>query len=124
QGTGNTAPNQSALSRMEGATLNVLTNNDFVPLQNELRFTNSPSFSGNATPAGALVGTQAFTTGTITSFGQGIIPWATLTTFVGGGAEQVDLVTDMAVTGFDLNFGGSQLSLGKISIYDSTATAG
>ena len=56
-GTGTTTSSIPALQRMDGATLNLMTNFTFltgIP-QNEIRFVNSPSF-GVSTTSGILVG--------------------------------------------------------------------
>src|SRR5262249_54053412 len=91
-GGGTGAGRPSAPNRMEGATLNLYTNDNFVAGQNEIRFSTSPTF-------GILLGTPTFG-----STSQAIIPWASVTTFVGNqGSESTDLVTDLSVAGFDAN---------------------
>ena len=72
---------------MEGATLNLLTNFQFTggsaaaPGSNDLRFVNAAT--------NLLVGGTNPTQG-----GLGILPWATVTSFLGTGSERHDLVSD------------------------------
>lgn len=87
----------AGLTRLEGATLNLISNNDFAVGLNEVRFTglsqNIPTFVGN------------------------ILPWAMVTTFSGAANESVDLVTD-----YTLPVGGNALSLGRLLSYDPITT--
>src|SRR5581483_5316945 len=111
-GTGTQASSTPALQRMEGATLNLITNFTFLTggSSNEIRFTNSPSF-GVLPNSGVLVGA---TSGT----GLAIVPWATITTFAGDRSrESIDLVSDI-----DGTIGGSTMSLGALPTYDAPNT--
>jgi len=123
-GTGTTAPFTSSLTRMEGATLNLYTNNTFFASNqggNELIFTGFSSFLNNSVNnsfQGLVGGTN------VLAAGLGIVPWATLTSFVGDTSNQTtDLVTDID-NGRGQPFGGTSISLGKLASYDQLGTAG
>ena len=105
-GTGTSATSIPALQRMDGATLNLMTNFTFLTgSSNEVRFINSPTFS--------LAGRQ-----TTRQRDLAILPWATATTFAGDRrAESVDLVSDM-----DGTIGGTAMSLGALPTYDLPGT--
>src|SRR5205823_11793279 len=65
-GGGTAAGSLSALNRMEGATLNLYSNDNFALGQNEIKLANMPTFTG-------LIGNTTFG-----GIGQAILPWASV----------------------------------------------